>query len=223
MSIKMILRRAEAWRGSAHMVAMAMLTGALLSGCATTVQPLGDAEFPAAMELSNVKVEELVAADKGGDAVALLAKVAKDNPARKEPWLRLARLHFDGEDYGNAIVASEEVIKRDGADRTAKSIRAVSGLRVAAQSVAELRKDAELKGSARDDAVTLAKELRETLGESVLFPQPVPEVKASVEPDPEAAPTERKPVKTRPRAKPARATATPSVQPVNGDPFSVLR
>lgn len=223
MAFYNLLSLGGAWQSRVRMVLAISVIGAVLSGCATTGQALGDAEFPAAMELSNVKVAELLAADKGSEAVTLLSTVARDNPGRKEPWLRLARLHFDAEDYGNAIVASDEVIKRDGTDRTAKSIRAVAGLRVAAASVTELRNDADLKGSAQADAIALAKELRETLGETVLFPQAAPEVKASEEPDASAR-VERKATKSRrARSVPAKAASRSPGQSINGDPFSVLR
>jgi septal ring factor EnvC (AmiA/AmiB activator) len=43
-------------------------------------------------------------------------------------------------------------------------------LRVSAQSLTDLKNDIELKGNARTDAASLAKVMRETLGEDVLVP-----------------------------------------------------
>jgi hypothetical protein len=61
-------------------------------------------------------------------------------------------------------------LQRDQSDRQAKSVLAVAGLRVATQSLGELRQDASLAGDAKTDAQALAKELRDTLGEATLFP-----------------------------------------------------
>ena len=96
--------------------------------------------------------------------------MAKRNPDRKEPWARKAKIYFDAGSYAQAITSAEEVLQRDPTDRPAKSIRAVAGLRVAGQSLNDLRSDTELKGSAHSDAVGLVKVMRETLGEDVLVP-----------------------------------------------------
>ncbi|HJV27453.1 MAG TPA: tetratricopeptide repeat protein [Aromatoleum sp.] len=191
----------------------------LLGGCATTKQPLSQSEFVAAMESSSIKIDALMAENKQEEVVGLLSRMASDNPARKEPWVRLAKLHFDAGAYGRAIVAADEVLQRDPADRTAKSVRAVSGLRVATESLAELRKDADLRGSAQADAQSLARNLRETLGEDVLVPVAAIQTSASTEPTPEPVP-----VKERPRKKvvrPARNDA--GGQAPGANPFSSLR
>ena len=195
-----------------------------LQGCASTPQPLSQEDFSRAMAVSGVKVDALVGEKKLDEAVGLLTRMAADNPAQKEPWVRMARLHFDAENYGNAIVAADEALQRDGSDQTAKGLRAVSGLRVATQSLAELRDDANLKGSARADAVSLAKVLRETLGEEVLVPPMSAEMQRRQEEENEArARASRKIRRASARAvqpAPVRPAAVPAV---NGDPFSVLK
>lgn len=195
-----------------------------LQGCATKPVPLPQEDFSRAMEVSGVKVDALLGEKKLDEAVGLLSKMAEDNPAQKEPWVRMARLHFDAENYGRAIVAADEALQRDGADQTAKGLRAVSGLRVATQSLAELRDDANLKGSARADAVSLAKVLRETLGEEVLVPPLSAEMQRRQEEENEA----KAKASRRTRRAPVRSAASvpprPAVVPaVNGDPFSVLK
>ena len=64
-----------------------------------------------------VSVEQLLkdsdAADKSGlqeKSLEFLNRAAKENPARKEPWLRKAQIYFESQDYGQAILASEEVL-----------------------------------------------------------------------------------------------------------------
>ncbi|TVO63461.1 tetratricopeptide repeat protein [Denitromonas ohlonensis] len=194
-----------------------------LQACATKPLPLSQEAFSSAMAVSGVKVDVLVGEAKLDEAVGLLAKMAEDNPAQKEPWVRMARIHFEAENYGNAIVAADEALQRDSTDMTAKGLRAVSGLRVATQSLAELRDDTNLKGSARADALSLAKVLRETLGEDVLVPPVSAEAKRREE-ELEVRAKPRRKVRRAPVAvAPSPATRSPTPLPVDGDPFSVLK
>ncbi|MEW5787872.1 MAG: tetratricopeptide repeat protein [Pseudomonadota bacterium] len=147
-------------------------------------------------------------------AIDLLGEVADDHPSSKEPWVKLAKIHFDAQDYGNAIVAADEALQRDNGDQVAKGIRVVAGLRVAAQSLNDLRNDADLKGTARADAVTLANLLREALGEEVLVPSANRVAKNTGE------------GLAGPRKQRARVAGDYPVrrEPVSsGDPFSVLK
>jgi tetratricopeptide (TPR) repeat protein len=190
-----------------------------LSGCATTGSN-NKIDFSTLMEQSDLKVDALLAKGNQEEAIVVLTDVAKKNPTRKEPWLRMAKAYFDAENYGQAIVASDEVLQRDSTDRTAKSILAVSGLRVATRSLAELRADIELKGSARNDATALAKALRETLQEDVLVPSPDSDAKKKR--DAAAA-------RAKQRAKAKESAPAPSAAPSGGtgasggNPFGVLK
>ena len=140
---------------------------ALFAGCSTTNPgPQTDEAFGQSMS-------EAEAAAKGGQqdkAIDLYQQIAKQNPTRDEPWVRIAQLQFGAEKYPQAILAAEEALQRDNADRQAKSSLAVSGLRVARRSLQELRADSALAGDVKTDAQVLAKMLRDTLGEQVLFP-----------------------------------------------------
>lgn len=182
-----------------------------VSGCASTSKPAVPEDFSTAMAQSSASADSLLENGNREDAVKLLSDFAKKYPERKDPWVRLAKIHFDGENYAQAIVAAEEALQRDRTDRTAKSIRAVAGLRVAAQSLADLKGDVELKGDARSDAVGLAKVMRETLGEEVLVP---PDEK------------KKKPVQAA-RARTAAAAHPPAGQKqqavAGGNPFGALR
>jgi len=184
-------------------------------------------DFAKTMASSEKQVAGLLGEKKADEAVAMLSKLAKDNPMRKAPWGQLAKVYFDAGNYGEAIVAADEVLQRDPADRVAKSIRAVSGLRVATESLDDLRNDEDMKGSARADAVSLAKVLRETLGEEVLVPPVDKEALARAEAE------EKAKAKARARARYLKRKAAEAAKPqppvaarrdpqVNGDPFSVL-
>jgi len=190
-----------------------------LSGCASKSAPMSQEEFSTAMAQSSATADTLLEKGNREEAIKVLGDLAKKNPGRKDPWVRMARIHFDGENYAQAIVAAEEALQRDNTDRTAKSIRAVGGLRVAAQSLTDLRGDVELKGDARSDAVGLAKVMRDTLGEDVLVPQDDKKKKAA-------------PVVARPKPAPSGPLAA-GIKPssgtsatagsASGNPFGALK
>lgn len=167
------------------------------------------------------------AALKGGQreqAVSLYEEIAKTNPARQEPWSQIAQIQYADEKYPQAILAAEEALQRDGNDRKAKSILAVSGLRVARRSVMELRDDSALAGDVRTDAQVLAKMLRETLGEQVLFPEE--KAKPPVRKRPVARPAPRAKAAPAEQAAPAAPAAAPAAANAGGgsaDPFGALR
>ena len=134
-----------------------------------------------------------------------LREAAMAYPAAKEPWLRLAEDYFRQSDYGNAILAAQEVVQRDNKNPIAQSVLAVSGLRVSAQALGELRDRSRFEVGSKGEAVELTRQMRVHLGEPVLVP-----LKPGAEPPPEtkaAAPT---PAPARPRpsaAAPPRAQA----------------
>ena len=97
---------------------------------------------------------------------------ARTYPTSKEPWQKLAESYFESADYGNAILAAQEVLQRDGSDSYATGILAVSGLRVSTSALAALRQQQSLSADTRAQAEEVAKSLRELLGEPVLVPKP---------------------------------------------------
>ena len=199
----------------------------VLGGCASAPKPLTQSELDELMTQSEKKVDVLLGEQKRDEAVGVLNQIAKMNPARTEPWSRLSRVHFDSGNYGQAIVAADEVLQRDPTDREAKSVRAVSGLRVATQSLTQLRFDTQMKGSARADAIGLAKVLRETLGEEVLVP-PIDEEEAArtrerAEKKERRARTRRTQRAAKRVEAPVVPTAPVAAPSVTGDPFSVLK
>ncbi len=140
---------------------------AFATGCATSSKPPTEAEYKQSMTHATETL-----ANKGNDqAVAEFQEIALRNPSRGEPWSYIAKIRFDEQRYGEAIVAADEALNREPEDFTAKTVRAVGGLRVAMQSLADLRADALLAGNAKTDAVALAAAMRETLGQDVLFPE----------------------------------------------------
>lgn len=209
----------------------AVLVCAAIAGCAT--QKSAEQSTP---EAFNKALADADTVAKGGDkdrALALYQQLTKADPTREEPWSRIAQIQFDQNHYGQAIVAAQEALQRDSTDRAAKSVLAVSGLRIATQSLGELRQDAALAGDAKTDAQTLAHELRDTLGQATLFPEEVAQKKPVAKrrrivrhpaPGPKEAGDATSPATSSPAttaAKPAEPAAKPASN--GADPFSALR
>lgn len=170
------------------------------------------ADYPTLMK--NAEAE--VAAGRIEPALVAFNEAAKADPTRKDAWVRTAQVHLNSGNYGRAIVAAEEVLKRDQSDLVADSVLTVAGLHVAAQSLQRLRNSGSLdiNPEARQGAEQLAAAMRATLGEDILNPdrpvRPVARSRSST-----ARPTGAKPAVTNSPAitKPAESA---------GNPFEVL-
>jgi hypothetical protein len=131
----------------------------------------------------------------------------------------MAQLHFETGNYGNAITEAQEALQRDSSDAVANGLLAVSGLRVSSAALARMQPDT-FSGSARGEAESLAKTLRDLLGEPVLVPQP------PVAPEPVHRVQARRSVHgttaRRGAASPA-VGARPAKPAPAHDPFSALR
>src|SRR5471032_1453272 len=212
---------------------------AIVAGCATQ-----QANVPPTPDVFNKQLADADAVSKAGDqdkAMGLYQDLAKSDPTREEPWSRIAQIQFTQQHYGQAIVAAQEALQRDQTDRQAKSVLAVSGLRIATQSLGELRQDSALAGDAKSDAQALAKQLRDTLGEDALFPpeqqvqKPVVKKRRIVRKKPVTTAaasdantdTDAKPDAAAAPAAPAPAPAPAAQKAAKGsgasDPFSALR
>jgi tetratricopeptide (TPR) repeat protein len=173
----------------------------LLSACAVapeTGSTTGTGSKPV-VELTTL-IDKATAAEKAGSkevALRQYEETAKLYPATKLPWLKIAQIQFDSANYGQAIIAAQQVIARDGQDKIANSILSVSGLRISTKALADLSRQNELTGTIRNEAQDLAKVLRESLGEKILVPAPV------------AVETVRKP---RPVVRPAKVRAAPNAE-----------
>ena len=145
-----------------------------LTGCASA-PTVENESAPAVEALTELMARaEGFAAVPGGREQARDAyrQAAKAYPTSKLPWSKLGESYFESKDYGNAILAAQEVLERDPTDRAALGFLAVSGLRVSSHALFNLRTEgAAANGSIRTEAEALAATLRGVLGESVLFPQ----------------------------------------------------
>lgn len=157
----------RAWLYSARIaVCVAALS---LGACATAPEPAPDTKTAA--ELMSAAQAAAAAGDqqKAREAYRVAAQA---DPTSKAPWLKLAESYFELADYGHAVLHAEEALHRDGSDTTAAGILAVSGLRISASALATLRGQSGISEGTRGEAETLARTLRELLGEPVLVPKP---------------------------------------------------
>lgn len=150
--------------------AAATVLAAALSACATAPK------LPPTPPLTDLLSQATAAATVGEKekAVTVWKQAAAAYPADKAPWSSIAQTRYEAGQYGEAITAAQEVLVRDPNDKLANSIIATSGLRLATRALADLSRQNNLSGSLRTESQDLAKLLRETLGETVLFKDPTP-------------------------------------------------
>lgn len=193
-----------------------------LGACGSTPTPVKTALAPSYADLM-ASAEE--AHRKGGvvEAMGFYEKAAKADPSRKQPWVRIAQAQFDARNYGSAITASQEVLLRDTSDVTAKSIMAVSGLRVSAYALDQLRMANAVGGNTREEAQALARIMRDSLGEAILPPAAVVTAPAADKPAiarPVVAPQPQ--AVRRPAAAAAASAPAASPEPKR-NPFDALK
>jgi hypothetical protein len=199
---------------------------ALVMACSSTPKP-AEVEAPKIAELS-VLMDQAATVEKAGQkdgAVLKYQEAAKLYPTSKLPWSKIAQLQFDSSNYGEAIVAAQQVVARDAKDKIAHSILSVSGLRVSTRALADLGRQNELSSSVRSEAQSLAKILRESLGESVLVPS-----QTVVEAPRSSSPTVSTSQSPSPASRPAATRSSKPAPPTpagagsgGGNPFGALK
>lgn len=160
-------------------------------------------------------------------------------PADKRPWLGLAQSYFELSDYGNTVLAAQEVVLRDPEDETAHGLMAISGLRVATIALGSIRESGDINDTARREAEIMSRNLRVLFGErgNGANGNTTSRAAAAVAREREATPAPRRiapaPV-TRQRPTPAPSAAAPAPAPVRrpapapapaapSNPFGALR
>jgi predicted Zn-dependent protease len=188
--------------------ALSLSLSLLLAGCAADAP---NAQKTPAVTLDHVMADADTAARAGqyDKALQILKGGTVTFPKEKAPWLQMAQMKFDRASYGDAIGNALEALQRDPDDTVANSIVIVSGLRLSTRALADLTRQNNLNGSLRSEAQTLARVLRNSLGEDVLVPAQAPR-KTGVSGKP-----------------PSRGTAAvktaPAAESNGADPFSTLK
>jgi len=184
----------------------AVACAALLAACASPGDGASSAAKPATVAAAIAGADAAVAAGQSDKAYALLKGASMAFPTDKTPWVRMAQMRFDANDYGEAIVHAQEALERDPDDTLANSIAAVSGLRVTSKALAELTRKNKLNGDVKSEAQDLAKLLRTSLGEEVLVPG-----------------NRTKPTPKPPKPTPGSGSSKTATASSSSDPFGALK
>lgn len=138
-----------------------------LGACATLAEPAATPDYDGAMAIARTQVE----AGQVREAVATFGQAAAMQPARKEPWLRIARLRAGQGRHVDALAAAEQVLRRDPADQVAYGITIGSGLQVALQTMRRLRAAGQAPDDERaEQARAIALLMTEVFGPELLIP-----------------------------------------------------
>jgi hypothetical protein len=183
---------------------------AILSACASGGQGSGGQSKAPTVAAALAEADAAVMAGQSDKAFAILKGASGAFPTDKAPWLRMAQMRFDGNNYGEAIVNALEALQRDPDDTLANSIVAVSGLRVTSKALGELSQKNNIAGNVRSEAQDLARLLRTSLNEDVLVPGAMPRGRTKAEPAKRA-------ISTPPAPRPSAASAA------SNDPFGALK
>lgn len=143
---------------------------AFLAGCATQVIEAPKPLPKPALSSLMTDAELAINATQPELAITILKSAANAYPGDKTPWLRMAQVQFDCQDYGAAITSAQQVIELDPDDILAHSLLAVSGLRVSSKALADLTQKNNLSGTVRAEAQDLAKLLRASIGGDIIVP-----------------------------------------------------
>lgn len=149
---------------SVVLVLLAMAT----AGCALqgTKKPVPAATYEQLMQQAAASL----GANDTAHAKELYHKAAATDPTRQSPWYQLAKIAFQEQDYGSAIVDAREVLQRDPANIDAQRLLTISGLRVAVLALGSLHEETDPQGPAHQEAEELVKKMRDVLGQDVLVP-----------------------------------------------------
>lgn len=149
---------------------LSLTCAAVLAGCASTKQAPPPPPAPRTLASFLEQADAAVKLGKNEEAVAVLKTAASTWPTDKAPWLRIAQVSFDCQEYGEAITHAKKALERDPDDIVAHSLAAVSGLRVSSKALADLTTKKRVSGDVRDAAHDLAKILRTSINGEIIPP-----------------------------------------------------
>ena len=147
---------------------------ATLSACGTTKTATAPVAAPKLQDMLT-RASEAASAGQKEQAITHWKAATAAHPSDKTAWGHIAKAKFDAAQYGEAIVNAEEVLVRDPNDKQASSIIATSGLRLATRALGNLSRQNGFTGTLQKESMELARVLRDSLGNDILFSQPPPE------------------------------------------------
>ncbi|WP_426101380.1 tetratricopeptide repeat protein [Massilia sp. TSP1-1-2] len=194
---------------------------ASLTACATNTATPSAAAAPKLQDMLT-KASEAASAGQKEQAITQWKATAAAYPTDKTAWGHIAKAKFDAAQYGEAIVNAEEVLVRDPNDKQASSIIATSGLRLATRALSNLSRQNGFTGSLQKESMELARVLRDSLGNDILF-SPPPDKITIKDPKPKAKVVSDAPAKVK-LAEPPKVKEKPKADDCKaGDPFCALK
>lgn len=146
---------------------LAALLAASLAACTTVAAPHRYREPPTyAYHLADA--DAALVLGQSDLAIAALERAAQADPARKEPWLRMARLHAQAQRHAAAAHAADEALKRDPQDAEAQALVMVGSLQLAADTLDRARRD-KWAPAPKPELERLTQNLRVHVGDDALI------------------------------------------------------
>lgn len=143
-----------------------------ISGCATLAALPSDSllqhDYHASMQLA----ESHARSGRTDAALAVFQEAAAIDPARKEPWLRMAQLHARNHEPALALLDAGKVLQRDPSDQAASELYIDCGLRIAMDALQRLRASGAAQHSERQPQ---ARALVETIAQIYAVQDLLPE------------------------------------------------
>ena len=96
---------------------------------------------------------------------ALLKSTSQAFPNDKTPWVHMAQMLFDSDNYTEAIVHALQALQRDPDDTIANRIAAISDLKVSSKALANLTRINTCKGDVNPEAQDLTHPLCTRFGD----------------------------------------------------------
>lgn len=151
-----------------HRPCIAALLAASLAACASVPAPLRQAPPTYARHIADA--DAALVLGQSDLAITALERAAQADPSRKEPWLRLARLHAQAGRHGAAAHAADEALQRDPQDAEAQALVMVGSLQLAADTLDRARRDGWAPAP-KPELERLVRNLRVHVGEEALIPE----------------------------------------------------
>lgn len=175
---------------SFHTSFVTLACAAILVGCASA-PPAARPAPPPTLAALMAQADAAVAARQEPRAILILKQAAQAYPGDKSPWMRMAQVSFDCENYGDTITYAQAVVALEPGNLKALSLAAVSGLRVSSEALRDLAQKNNVTGPVRTEAQQLARLLRTSIGGEIIAaskkggvkPPPVPRSPAPADPD----------------------------------------
>jgi tetratricopeptide (TPR) repeat protein len=107
--------------------------------------------------------DDALAKGQDANAMKLYEQAAKEAPRYKEPWVRLAHIHYGNGVYLQAYRAAQEAYDMDPSDADMRALKVLASLKLADAAVEDWGDAGEIPATVKQEADQISKELRERI------------------------------------------------------------